>query len=1562
MGAIAGGCAAGVSGLVALVFSGGGGGGGEIVTPTVTAISPRQSTPAGGVAVTIEGRNFDRNTSVSFGGIRARSVDVRSSTEIVAITPPSSSGLALGLDGDVVDDDFRLLYTETNPDLRVKVARGSGGESFAPFYFMRPALRDVFRLECAAAGAGAQPEKVRGFGNRFERAFVFLGGDFFGFARPDAETRVEVVRVEGATRQRIATLREIDPNTGPDGPPGFWLESPKSSCPAGVGDVSGPPPAGDPHQGRTLSLRLPIQGDASLEGGSTAIAPGPIYVLRVVNRSGVDEIEFGYAPPFPPTDLVCTVEDRPDVEGSSKQVRLTWNDINEQNADGEPFSVVFVDRYDAALEQWVNLGIVPGGVGELVDASVDFRNYVYRVYGEFRGEKSPALFCEVAVAPSGISDLVLELGAEDGTGERGGEAIQGLLRSAGRASVLVRELEPSGEDAGCLLGPNAGAPAGSCDGVTPILDANAAKIDITWITASGEATIRPRDIDALASVLEYYRAIDRPGSIYLEGQHLIAALEQALRAGDSDSTGASEEGEVLKTRLIDERLRGLDFRTNLETFDTIDRIHVEVGGELEVGGRAVSELGWRAPRGGVTAHERDLLETELAPRGGRVLLSGSARREEGGGREVAAAFVVDRASGSTDLPSRTVISSLDLPGFTSSGVRRALVERYIEVLSGRVAGLDPPREEIRPVVSSFDPSSRDWNSRGLVELRGVNLSNVTGVLFGAQRADTLERASDHLLVRLPPVSVPGIVPVTLEFGDHASEPKETAAAGTFHLTTPPPVITELPLPRSSSASGGDLIAIRGENFTSPPDLRVLFGDVPAAIEASSRPDRLIVRAPRAASFPAGEEVQIEVLTDEGRHSATVPFTYEAVEAGPGGEDDPVGGALEVVTREALDAGGSELIVRGALLDDATVTVCGEALADVSVAPVEGSGFELRGTLPPGCGSCDVEAKLPGGTVLRSPDAFTYLSAELVDVTPLRAAPGDAIAFRVRNAGPDVALFLGAAELAIVDRVEGEGEVTIECLVPAGDPESRTDASAVNAGSACAPSTLAGAFEFVDPEAPRITSLSPSFGPDSGGTRVTLRGRGFERAQVTICGEPLLNQQLVQIGADFTITGTAPPGCGECDVVIRGPAGEDTLRGGFSYVSPQILDVAPRVSVPAGGGLLEVRATNVSAQTEVLLGDDVLEIIERGSGTITARIPAGAAGSSFDVAVRNRGASCEPSTLPGAFRYALPVLFLGEFSFDIAKSDALGGGSQLRGLLENAGLVAEVESGARVTAIDRDYLRSFAAVFFSKLAARSLSSEEAAALREYAEIDGGIVVLLGQHGLTEPAGAKGGDRSERNAIVDPFGVTFGGDLLADPRAHVAYDGCRSELCGPDTPGRFGDPDNGEEWAVLAPASGGALGGVIDDIANALDRLLLEILGLSGGSPPVDGLLFDWGQTIEIAPSGSTGFPRVSPLFVGTAASYGDRDAVFVAPSGACADGHFENALGAGDASPAGGVAGAAAITFGELDSGAGLILCVGDQEFLTNRFLADAGCGGTIAWSHQSFVANLAAFIAARAAP
>ena len=102
--------------------------------------------------------------------------------------------------------------------------------------------------------------------------------------------------------------------------------------------------------------------------------------------------------------------------------------------------------------------------------------------------------------------------------------------------------------------------------------------------------------------------------------------------------------------------------------------------------------------------------------------------------------------------------------------------------------------------------------------------------------------------------------------------------------------------------------------------------------------------------------------------------------------------------------------------------------------------------------------------------------------------------------------------------------------------------------------------------PVVSSVSPSSGPQSGATSVTLTGSGFiAGATVAFGGMPASN---VIVSSASSIAATSPPGSGSVDVTVTTSSGESAVAAGdrFTYIPPAsslltpILSVAP-VSVP-----------------------------------------------------------------------------------------------------------------------------------------------------------------------------------------------------------------------------------------------------------------------------------------------------------------------------------------------------------------------------------------------------------------
>lgn len=143
--------------------------------------------------------------------------------------------------------------------------------------------------------------------------------------------------------------------------------------------------------------------------------------------------------------------------------------------------------------------------------------------------------------------------------------------------------------------------------------------------------------------------------------------------------------------------------------------------------------------------------------------------------------------------------------------------------------------------------------------------------------------------------------------------------------------------------------------------------------------------------------------------------------------------------------------------------------------------------------------------------------------------------------------------------------------------------------------------------PQINSLSPSHGPSAGGTVVTIAGTGFAPGAVVKFGD--IQAFTTQV-TETSIIATAPAGTGIVMVTVAvnsnvSPAGPQAQ---FSYDGPTVTLVSPNAGPPAGGTAVTIRGTNFTTAAQVLIGNAILTPTYVDTTTLTAVMPATAAGA------------------------------------------------------------------------------------------------------------------------------------------------------------------------------------------------------------------------------------------------------------------------------------------------------------------------------------------------------------------
>lgn len=88
------------------------------------------------------------------------------------------------------------------------------------------------------------------------------------------------------------------------------------------------------------------------------------------------------------------------------------------------------------------------------------------------------------------------------------------------------------------------------------------------------------------------------------------------------------------------------------------------------------------------------------------------------------------------------------------------------------------------------------------------------------------------------------------------------------------------------------------------------------------------------------------------------------------------------------------------------------------------------------------------------------------------------------------------------------------------------------------------YTYVD--SPTVTTLSPTVGPTSGGTNVTITGTDLQSTSNVTFDGTIAPFAVIN---NSTVSAITPPGTvGAVDVVVATSGGSATVSGGFTYTS------------------------------------------------------------------------------------------------------------------------------------------------------------------------------------------------------------------------------------------------------------------------------------------------------------------------------------------------------------------------------------------------------------------------------
>jgi hypothetical protein len=159
--------------------------------------------------------------------------------------------------------------------------------------------------------------------------------------------------------------------------------------------------------------------------------------------------------------------------------------------------------------------------------------------------------------------------------------------------------------------------------------------------------------------------------------------------------------------------------------------------------------------------------------------------------------------------------------------------------------------------------------------------------------------------------------------------------------------------------------------------------------------------------------------------------------------------------------------------------------------------------------------------------------------------------------------------------------------------------------------------------PSILGVTPTEGPEAGGTTVQVGGSGFTGATAVTFGSTSATSFVVN--SDSSITAVAPKGSGSVEVTVTTPVATSTATPADTFTyrpAPTITEITPKTGAETGGTEVTITGTNFTSGSSVSFGATPASMVKVNSAeSITAVSPPGT--GTVSVTVTTAGGTSAP---------------------------------------------------------------------------------------------------------------------------------------------------------------------------------------------------------------------------------------------------------------------------------------------------------------------------------------------------
>jgi len=183
-------------------------------------------------------------------------------------------------------------------------------------------------------------------------------------------------------------------------------------------------------------------------------------------------------------------------------------------------------------------------------------------------------------------------------------------------------------------------------------------------------------------------------------------------------------------------------------------------------------------------------------------------------------------------------------------------------------------------------------------------------------------------------------------------------------------------------------------------------------------------------------------------------------------------------------------------------------------------------------------------------------------------------------------------------------------------------------------TLTGGFTYTTTTTLGVSGASPATGPTSGGTVVTITGKGFQTGAAVKFGSS--QSTAVTVASSTQITAVSPSGSsGTVSITVTNPDSQSaSLLSGFTYTTTSTLGVSgasPATGPTCGGTVVTITGKGFQAGAAVKFGSSQSTAVTVASSTqINAMSPSASSGA---VSITVTDPNSQSASLPSGFTYS-----------------------------------------------------------------------------------------------------------------------------------------------------------------------------------------------------------------------------------------------------------------------------------------------------------------------------------------